>query len=197
MADKIGDDIPPRPRYLLGDKYKVPAEQLTDGVVTLRRWKIENAPDSFDAVEKSMPELEAWMPWAAGGYTIEDAKIFMAKTTADWDAKTGYNYAVIVDGTICGSFGLMNAVIGDTGMGMGYWLGTPWTGHGYATRAASLLTQAAFDCGAELVQIWHNSKNEKSGNVPKRLGYRYVGEYKALQIIETGPFGVWQMDKPE
>lgn len=46
MENKIGDAIPPRPTYLLGDKYKVPAEQLTDGVVTLRRWKIENAPDS-------------------------------------------------------------------------------------------------------------------------------------------------------
>lgn len=193
----MADATASRATYLLGDRYQVPPDQLSDGEVTLRRYHINDASDLFAAAEKSLPELTAWMPWAANGYTLADAESFLKTSTGEWVGKKGYNYALVINGEICGSFGLMNPVIGDAGMGMGYWLGTPWTGRGYATRAASLLTQAAFDCGAEAVQIWHDSRNGKSRAIPERLGYRYLGEYNSLEIIEKGPHGVWQIDKTD
>ncbi|KAJ6788730.1 hypothetical protein PWT90_03928 [Aphanocladium album] len=179
------------------DRYKVPAEQLSDGEVTLRRWQMGDAQSLLAAAEVSLPELKAWMPWAANGYTLEDAETFLSITTADWDKGRGYDWAIVVDAEVVGSCGLMTPAKGSDGMGMGYWLATPVTGRGLATRAAALLTQAAFDCGAESVQIWHKVANGKSRAIPERLGYRFLGQYDDLQIRESGEMGLWQKDKPQ
>ncbi|XWW96098.1 hypothetical protein V2A60_004068 [Cordyceps javanica] len=185
---------PPEPKPVLGGRYRVPPEQLSDGDVTLRRWHTKDAGDLLAAALPSLPELKAWMPWAANGYTLEDAETFLSLTTAEWGEGKVYNYALIVDEKIVGSFGLMNPAKGSAGMGMGYWLATPMTGRGLATKAAGLLTTAAFDCGAELVQVWHAVANVKSRAVPERLGYQYLGQYEDLQIAERGAMGLWQKD---
>lgn len=177
-------------------QYKVPADQLGDGNVTLRRWQKEDAPGLLAAAEDALPELKMWMPWAANGYTLKDAESFLAISTAAWDKGREYDYAIVVDGTIAGSCGLMTPALGSLGMGMGYWLATSVTGRGSATKAAALLTQAAFDCGAEVVQVWHKVANDKSRAIPKRLGYRFLGEHDDLQISEPGLMGLWQMDRP-
>jgi hypothetical protein len=63
-------------KVVLRDKYKVPAEVLQDGEVTLRRWRIEDADALLAAVVVSLRELQIWMPWAKNGYTIDDRKQF-------------------------------------------------------------------------------------------------------------------------
>lgn len=180
---------------VLGDTYPKPPELLHDGNLTLRRWKIADAPALHAAAEASLTELKAWMPWAKNGYTLDDAKAFITMTSPEWDAGKVYNYAVVVDNEIIGSFGLMDPVLGNTGMGMGYWLATPATGKGLATRAAGLLTRTAFDLGAELVQIWHHVDNGRSKAVPRRLGYRFLGEQLSPKVNEEGPHGFWQLDR--
>ena len=106
-----------------------------------------------------------------------------------------YNFAVIVNNEVIGSFGLMSAIVGNAGMGVGYWLATPATGKGLATRAAGLLTRTAFDLGAELVQIWHHAGNARSMAIPRRLGYRFLGVQSVPKLEEEGPLGVWQLDR--
>ncbi|KAM3506235.1 hypothetical protein MY11210_007631 [Beauveria gryllotalpidicola] len=191
----MAESTPPKPKSVLAEQYKVPAEQLHDGDVTLRRWHPSDAQRLFDAAESSLPELKAWMPWAANGYTLQDAETFLRITTADWDRGAGYNYAILANEQIIGSCGLMSPARGDVGMGMGYWLATPMTGRGLATKAAALLTRAAFGCGAELVQIWHAVGNGKSRAVPERLGYEFLGDFEHLQIAEPGAMGLWQKDR--
>ncbi|OAA54646.1 acetyltransferase [Cordyceps fumosorosea ARSEF 2679] len=193
----MADSTPTKPKSVLAERYQVPSEQLTDGEVTLRRWHLPDAPALLAAASASLPELQRWMPWAAHGYTLDDATSFLRVAVADWDAGRGYNYAVVVDGRVLGSFGLMEPASGAVGVGMGYWLATEATGRGLATRAAGMLTRAAFECGAELVQIWHRVENARSRAIPERLEYRFVGEREDLQISERGAMGLWQKDKPE
>lgn len=193
MADSTSSQQKP----LLGDRYKVPAERLSDGNVTLRRWQISDAQSLFEAAEPSLPELKVWMPWAANGYTLADAETFLRIAVDGWAKGEAYNYAVIVDERVVGSFGLMSPARGGVGMGMGYWLATSVTGRGLASQAAVLLTQAAFDCGAELVQIWHQASNGKSRAIPQRLGYQFLGEFDDLKISEPGMIGLWQKDRPK
>ncbi|KAM3494083.1 hypothetical protein MY3957_002679 [Beauveria namnaoensis] len=191
----MADSTPSKPKSVLAEQYKVPAEQLHDDEVTLRRWHLSDAQRLFEAAESSLPELKAWMPWAAHGYTLKDAETFLRITTADWDRGADYNYAILVNEQIIGSCGLMSPARGYVGMGMGYWLATPMTGRGLATKAAALLTRAAFDCGAELVQIWHAVGNGKSRAIPERLGYEFLGDFEDLQIAERGAMGLWQKDR--
>ncbi len=193
----MADSTLPKQKAVLADRYSVPPEQLSDGEVTLRRWYISEAQDLYVAAAASLPELQLWMPWAADGYTLADAATFIRAAADGWDKGEAYNYAVVVEDRVVGSFGLMPPARGGAGMGMGYWLATAATGRGLATRAAALLTDAAFEAGAEMVQIWHRAENGKSRAVPQRLGYRYLGEHHDLPIAECGLMGLWQKDRPE
>ena len=184
-------------KIILRDKYSVPSDVLGDDQVTLRRWRIEDADALQSAAASSLPELKPWMPWAKNGYTIDDAKSFLTMTAAEWDAGKGYNWALIVDDEVVGSFGLMDPAVGDVGMGMGYWIATHVTGRGLATRAAGLLTRTAFGLGAVLVQIWHHVDNKKSRAIPERLGYKLLEEQASPKITEQGPHGIWQLDKQD
>ena len=44
-----------------------PAETLTHGQVTLRRWHAGDAPVVLRLVTESLEHLRPWMAWAAGG----------------------------------------------------------------------------------------------------------------------------------
>lgn len=187
------------PRQPLKDKYKIPPEELTDGEITLRRWRIDDVAALASAAASSLPELKPWMPFAANGYNEDDARTFLTLTTAEWDQGKVYNYALVVDGAVSGSFGLMDPIHGNDGVGMGYWISTPKSGRGLATRAATLLTSCGFSIGAELVQIWHAMGNVRSEAIPRRLGYQFMGTYEFdddPRINPKGLHGLWQMSQP-
>lgn len=187
-------------RQPLKEKYKVPPEELTDGEITLRRWRIDDVDALAAAAAPSLPELQRWMPFAANGYNEDDARKFLTFTTAEWDQGRIYDYALIVDGAVAGSFGLMDPIYGTDGVGMGYWVSTPLSGRGLATRAAALLTDCGFGIGAELVQIWHRVENDRSKAIPRRLGYQFMGDYDfSDQPGETpkGLHGLWQKRQPK
>ena len=89
------------------------------------------------------------------------------------------------------------AIVTGAAMGMGYWVATPVTRRGLATRAARLLTRTAFEAGAEVVQIWHLVNNEGSKAVPSKLGYRFVAERMLPETRFEGLHWVWEMDRPK
>ena len=59
---------------------------------------------------------------------------------------------------------------------IGYWLGKPWWGKGFATEAAAALIEHCFnEAGFERVTCGHFRDNPASGKVIGKLGFRYVG----------------------
>lgn len=176
----------------LGGRYKVPPERIRDGDLALCRCSLDHAQATFAAASASLPELKAWMTWAADGYPLQSVEKFIRDTSEDWDEGTAYSYVLLFRDEVVGSLGLMNPIIGTDGMAIWYWLATPMTGRGLASRAANLLAQAAFDAGAELVQIGHAPGNYRSSAIPRRLGYRSIGEApfngNSVQVV-------WQLDR--
>lgn len=153
-----------------------PPEQLADGDVHLRRWQLSDEEALHAAATSSVAELSPWMPWAAHGYGLQEARQFLRFTTESWESGRQYDYAILVDGRPSGSFGLMQPLTKkQLTLEIGYWLATDATGRGFATRATALLTRAAFELGAEHVQIRHARLNDRSSRVPSRLGFTNIG----------------------
>lgn len=175
--------------------FPAPPETLTDGDLVLRKWRQSDAAALGAAASASLPELQRWMPWAKDGYGQAQAEAFLKFCDADWISGENYNYAVIVDGRPCGSFGIMAPTSKkEHALELGYWLATEVTGRGLATRACVLLTRTAFDMGAQHVQIRHNEQNSRSAAVPKRLGFTCLGAGHGC-----APAGdvIWQVDRPD
>ena len=89
--------------------------------------------------------------------------------------RTGYPFAVTREGVLVGSFGVEKPADAEP-FDLGYWLGTPYWGLGYATEAATAVVAFAFGwLGAERLTAGHIVDNAASARVLAKLGFAYVG----------------------
>jgi ribosomal-protein-serine acetyltransferase len=174
-----------------------PDEVVEHAPVTLRRLREDDLDAVFQAVTESLDHLRPWMPWAAT-YTRQSAAEFLAKAERDWADGTEYNYAIITDGALAGSCGLM-ARIGVGGLEIGYWVRRAYTRRGLATAASAALVEQAFRLpGVNRVEIVHDELNVASGGVPRKLGFTKVGRrpLDAPPPDGTGVGVVWRLTRP-
>ncbi|KAK4076389.1 hypothetical protein Trihar35433_2949 [Trichoderma harzianum] len=75
---------------------KQPPEELVDSDIQLRRWRSDDVDKLHALVNRSLPELSPWMPWAANGYSKEDAVEALRLGSEGWDAGEEFDYAVVV-----------------------------------------------------------------------------------------------------
>ena len=83
--------------------------------------------------------------------------------------------------TLPGSKG--SRVIGAVGLGehedgveLGYWIARPYWGLGFATEAARAVVGMARASGVRNIRAGHFADNPASGNVLRKLGFRFTGE---------------------
>jgi RimJ/RimL family protein N-acetyltransferase len=86
---------------------------------------------------------------------------------------------------------------------LGYWLGVPYWGQGYATEAAQAMLRYGFEVlGLHRIFASHFTANAASGRILKKLGMRYEGcqrEHlrKWDQFVDSELYGVlrreWQI----
>jgi RimJ/RimL family protein N-acetyltransferase len=178
---------------------ETPAETLTDGEVTLRRWQPGQAGVVHHVVSDSIGHLAPWLIWAAGGYGDRDAAEFLELTAKKWASGEAFDYAIVTpDGEVIGGCGLMRR-IGPGGLEIGYWLSHRHTGRGVMTKTVRLLVEEAFRIGAERVEIRHDVLNVRSGAVPERLGFTMIEQRPSDQPPTPGTSGidqVWRLPRP-
>ena len=175
-----------------------PAEVIDAGPSVLRRWQAGDLDASCAAVFASLEHLRPWMPWAEDFSRAAQAE-FLAGCERDWRAGVSFNYAIVVDGEIAGSTGLM-ARIGVGGLEIGYWVHQAYTRRGLATAASAALVEQAFALpGIDRVQIVHDELNVASGGVPRKLGFTEIA-HRPLDHKPLGGTGmgvVWQLTRAD
>jgi RimJ/RimL family protein N-acetyltransferase len=94
-----------------------------------------------------------------------------------WIASIGgdeFVRAVEYNGELIGAVGYIERDA--TQAEIGYWIGKPWWGHGYATEAASALMDHCFgEAGFKRLTCGHFVDNAASARVIRKLGFRRVG----------------------
>ena len=175
-------------------------DRMESGGVLLRRWVVDDVPELNRAVEESLDHLRPWMPWVA----LEPLSIEARRDLVQlWDREetegAGTVFGIFVDNQIAGGTGLHRR-IGPRGFEIGYWVHPRSTGRGVATTAARLLTDAAFSVPSTThVEIHHDKANIASGAVPRRLGYRFVGE-RSDEVAAPGEAGIdccWRVERDD
>jgi [ribosomal protein S5]-alanine N-acetyltransferase len=71
---------------------------------------------------------------------------------------------------------------------LGYWIGLPYWGKGYATEAAKALVQYGFEIlGLHRIFACHFARNSASARVLQKVGMRHEGSQRA-HIVKWGEF---------
>lgn len=84
---------------------------------------------------------------------------------------------------------------------VGYWIGVPYWGNGYATEATRALIDHAFDeLGLNRVYAFHFTGNPASGRVLEKAGMRFEGElreehFKNGEYRNSRVYGIIRSDR--
>jgi RimJ/RimL family protein N-acetyltransferase len=164
----------------------------------LRRWRPDDLEAATEAVFTSLEHLRPWMPWAVDFSSASQAE-FLAGCERDWQSGAAFNYAILADGAIAGSAGLM-ARIGPGGLEIGYWVHQAYTRRGLATASSAALVDQAFALpGIERVQIVHDELNVASSGIPRKLGFTEI-ERRPLDhkpLAGTGMGVAWELTRAQ
>ncbi len=165
--------------------------------LVVREWQVADVDAMAAAVTDSIEHLRPWMPWIAFEPQTLDARRDRIEVWARARREGGEAvYGIFLDGLPIGGTGLHRR-IGTGGLEIGYWIRIGYTRRGFAAEAAAALTDCAFTLdGITRVEIRHDRANDASRNVPRSLGYEYVGERERTREApaETGVDCVWAVD---
>ena len=151
---------------------------ITDGVVILRPFQMEDALQLHEAVRESLTELKPWMSWAHDGYSLDEVNGFVKLNRAGWEASTQYGFAIIdaKNGDVLGSCGLNHLHPVYHFCNLGYWVQTSRHGEGIAGRAALLAARYGFEhSGIIRAEVVMAVGNEKSRRVAEKVKAHYEG----------------------
>jgi ribosomal-protein-serine acetyltransferase len=118
-------------------------ETIEAGPITLQRWTVDRAEELDQAINESLPELMAFMPWAGADHDLEATTGFLVQSWGEWERGESFSYAIRTPrGEVVGGCGLMSRRGPDV-YEVGYWVRSAHAGRGYATAAAAALAEVA------------------------------------------------------
>jgi len=163
-----------------GVDLRPPDPPLSDGVVSLRPWTLDDVPAI--AVACADPEIARWIHQLPSPYAEKDAREYVVSTDAAWRERIGAFFAVVdcAEGSLVGSIALHVLDPELANVEVGYWTAAPARGRGLTTRALSLLSRWALDeAGAQRVQLRADVLNVASLRVAEKAGFTREGTLRA------------------
>jgi len=122
-------------------------------------------------------------------YTPDDARMFLALDAAERMSGGSVRFAVRLDGeALVGIVSLHQIDRDGRRAELGYWIGVPWWGRGYATEAARAVVRYGFDeLGLHKIHAHYLARNPASGRVLERIGMRREGLLRE-EVCKWGRF---------
>jgi RimJ/RimL family protein N-acetyltransferase len=123
------------------------------------------------ATSRRIAEMLARMPHP---YGAREARAFIDMARRHSGAGCVYAVTIAESGAFVGCAGLNGT---ERGLELGYWIGEPYWGLGYATEAAHALVDLAFRAtGIEVLHVACRVINGASRRVIHKCGFQYAGQ---------------------
>jgi len=152
--------------------------KLTDGVILLRPYKRQDAPDLYKAIRASLKEVGAWLPFAHENYSLYETQDWVKRHPGEWKKGSTYNFGVydMKTGETIGGCGINEIDRLNKRANLGYWVRSDRTGQGIAVAATRLLAKWGFDAlGLKRIEILVALENTRSLRVAEKAGARREG----------------------
>ncbi|NJL47896.1 MAG: GNAT family N-acetyltransferase [Leptolyngbyaceae cyanobacterium SM2_5_2] len=146
----------------------------------LRPFLLTDAP--LVAALAGEPEVAAMTLSIPYPYPVAQAKEWILQRPQAWQDGQAVNYAITQrDDILCGSVSL-GVDRHHNHAELGYWIGKPYWGQGYATEAAALIAFGFDTLKLNRLNATHFSDNPASGRVMEKLGMTYEGHRRRFTL---------------
>lgn len=153
------------------------AGPLTEGKITLRTPRLEDAPVHCEAVLESLSEVGRWLDWTHEGYGVDESSAFIARAISGHENGEMYEFLIFdAAGAFLGGCGLNRLDTRFLKSNLGYWVRTGATGRGIATAATRMLAVFGFEqLGLQRIEIIAAVGNVASQRVAEKVGAQREG----------------------
>jgi RimJ/RimL family protein N-acetyltransferase len=150
---------------------------LSDGIVTVRAPRLEEAPLHHEAVVESIPDAGRWLEWVHEGYALAESEAWIEGVVAGRARGDLYEFFVFDrDGGFLGGCGLNRLDIRFLKSNLGYWVRSSAAGKGVATAATRLVARFGFEeLGLQRIEIIAAVENKASQRVAEKVGAHREG----------------------
>ena len=148
----------------------------------LRPWSDSDAPALFEfARHPRIGMLCGWKPYEHIDEAHEALSTFLA-------APDSYAVTLASTGELIGSIALRidTDTTEDTIADIGYWIGAPYWGNGYATEAGNAIIERARELGVSTIILKYFDGNDASRRVSEKLGFTW---HSREEDVEYPPIG--------
>lgn len=143
----------------------------------------------IQAVRESLQNLEPWMPFAHKDVREEQMEEHCRTALANFITRQDFTLSIYErsSGRFVGSTGLHRPNWAVRSFHVGYWVHREFEGRGIVSEAVNAITRYAFEVfKANRLEIRCDSRNERSFNVMKRLGFVQEGLLKNDDVAKDG-----------
>jgi ribosomal-protein-serine acetyltransferase len=165
-------------------------DHLTDGHITIRKIRPDDAERLHRAIQESGPELPHWMPDLSPNLTPEMIRGWIGSALKLWDEGSDYNFVVLdaADGSLLGGCGLSRVNPRHRFANLFYWVKSEAAGKGVATAATKLVARFGFEhASLHRVEIVVAVGNEASERVAEKAGATREGLARNRLIMDGKP----------
>ena len=148
----------------------------------LRPWVSTDAPSLYELAKDPRIGMQCgWKPYER----IDDAHEALSTILA---APESYAVTLSSTGELLGSIALRinadnaGAPIGD----IGYWIGSPYWGNGYATEAGNAIIDRARELGFTTIILNYVDGNDASRRVSEKLGFTWRSRNEGVECPPIG-----------
>jgi len=148
----------------------------------LRPWSDADAPALFElARDPRIGMLCGWKPFEL----IDDAREALSTVLV---ANDSYAVTLSSTGELVGSIALRvdadspEATVAD----IGYWIGVPYWGNGYASEAGRAIIEHAKELGVETIILKYFDGNDASRRVSEKLGFTWRSREEGVEYPLIG-----------
>jgi RimJ/RimL family protein N-acetyltransferase len=166
-----------------------PAWPLTDGVVVLRRFSLDDVPAVTRACQD--PEIPRWTAGIPDPYEKRHAREWIAQHDRFWneDGRAAFAFCAAETGELFGSMTLAEIDLADRSATAGYWAAAWARNRGATTRALKLVCAWGFaSLGIDTVHLMTLPGNVASERVAEKAGFELIGtldDYKPSRALDS------------
>jgi [ribosomal protein S5]-alanine N-acetyltransferase len=149
--------------------------QVEPTAITLRPWRIDDAPSLATLYEANRPELSVTQPWRPAGFYTEAGQ--RHRISEGLGRQGMLNFVIVVGAVITGTIGF-EAIETNAGgsADIGYWVDAAHRRRGIAARAVAIAVEYGFGTlGLSQIRANVEPGNIASRRALERNGFRLVG----------------------
>lgn len=140
-----------------------------------------------EAIQASLPELKAWLPWPHDRYDRIDSLRFIRDSNRAWREQRAYDFAIHRpdDPIHLGNVSLWYTSRPNDCGEIGYWVRSSETSSGIGTEATAAMLQLGFEeLGLHRVALRVAVGNRSSERIAEKLGFTREGTLR--EVIKIG-----------